>query len=269
MEEVGAFTPDQARLLWLDYQERKQLNPQISQNFPQRRRLDEPSPHRVFVKNDSGEEVPSFGCMEITGTEEVGERTLVTVTKPTGTDGEYLFNSQFPIAIGENGWAYRFGVVIMLGTPPADIAQYRPIVSSWNVEEGSGPFVVFGEHTVVSGALIGRFVGGGSGGVIEYKIVSTSTKSSGPYTGLKAASVIIHGAPCDRPELIGETVEVIDHSANLFDETSMVDYTGWAAEMKFLSLASGAACDELTPCHWVAINRVCDPDTGIYGAPCV
>ena len=112
--------------------------------------------------------------------------------------------------------------------------------------------------------------GGKGGGVIEYEIVSLSTKASGPYTGLKAASAIVHGAPCGRSSLIGETIEVIDHSGGLFDETgTMEGYTGWAAEMVFLSLASGAECDELTPCHWAAINRVCDPDTGTYAAPCV
>jgi hypothetical protein len=110
--------------------------------------------------------------------------------------------------------------------------------------------------------------GSGGGGVIEYKIVSTSTKSSGPYTGLKAAQVIVHGAPCGRSSLIGQEIEVIDHSDNLFDETSMVDYTGWASEMVFLSLDTEDDCGTLTPCHWAAINRVCDPDTGIYAEPC-
>lgn len=110
--------------------------------------------------------------------------------------------------------------------------------------------------------------GGGGGSVIEYKITSTETKASGPYTGLKAASVVIHGAPCGRSSLIGTVAEVIDHSDNLFDEASMVGYTGWASEMVFLSLDDTDDCDTKTPCHWAAINRVCAPDTGIYAAAC-
>lgn len=270
MSDIGSFTPEQARLLWLDYQSRQQLNPKVSQNFPQRRALDEPSPHRVFVKNDSGEAIPAFGCMQISGTEVIAGRTVVTVTKPSSVDGEYVFNSQFEIASGGNGWAFRFDIVIMLGTPPAGPTAYKPIVGSWEVEEGDGPFVVFGEHTVVSGALIGRIgsASTGSGGVIEYKIDSVTTKGSGPYTGLYAAAVTIHGAPCGRDDLIGTSVEVIDHSRELFEEPSMAGFTGWAAEMIFLSLDATADCGTLSPCHWAAINRVCTANTGIYDAPC-
>jgi hypothetical protein len=160
-DEIGAFTPEQARLIWQDYQTRQQLVPQISQNFPQRRIIDEPSPHRVWVRNDSSEAIPAYGCMQITGTAEVSGRTVVKVTKPTDTDGEYLTNSQFAIpVIGEGesgcGWAYRFGVVVFLGDPPTDPARYRPIVDSWEVEEGDGPFVIFGAHNAAEGSLIGR-----------------------------------------------------------------------------------------------------------------
>jgi len=269
-DEIGVFTPEQARLIWQDYQTRQQLVPQISQNFPQRRIVDEPSPHRVWVRNDSGETIPAYGCMQITGTVDVSGRTVVKVIKPNATDKEYLFNSQFEIADGGSGWAFRFGVVIMLGTAPTDPTQYRPIVASWNVEEGDGPFVVFGEHNAVSNALIGRIGAfpSGDGGVIEFKITSVTTKSSGPYIGLKAANVVIHGAPCSRSNLIGTTVEVIDHSNELFDETTMIGYTGWASEMVFWSLDSAADCETLTPCHWAAINRVCSPNTGIYDAAC-
>ena len=110
---------------------------------------------------------------------------------------------------------------------------------------------------------------GGDGGVIEYTIISLTTKEDGPYTGLKAASALIHGAPCGRGNLIGTTVEVIDHSGGLFDASgSMAGYTGWASEMVFLSLDAEDECDTKTPCHWAAINRVCEPDTGVYAEPC-
>lgn len=109
----------------------------------------------------------------------------------------------------------------------------------------------------------------GGGGVIEYVITgSPTTAVSGPYTGLKVAEVMIHGAPCDRTELIGATVDVVDHSNELFDEDPMIGYTGWATEMVFLSLDAEAPCDTLGPCHWAAINRVCSANTGTYAEPC-
>jgi hypothetical protein len=37
VNDIGVFTPEQARTLWQDYQSRKQLTPQLTQNYPQRR----------------------------------------------------------------------------------------------------------------------------------------------------------------------------------------------------------------------------------------
>ena len=94
---------------------------------------------------------------------------------------------------------------------------------------------------------------------IQYQIISTSTASSGPYTGLKIASVTIRGAPCNRSSLIGTVVDVVDHSACIFDLTSaqLLNAWGWASERIFLSLAAGAPVGTLTPCHWSADDRCC------------
>ena len=112
--------------------------------------------------------------MRVTGTRNINNVTAIDVEKPTSTDGEFLFNSQFPIAVPSStetgvGWAFRFGVVIMLGDDPSEPSvEYSPIVGSWEVEEGAGPFVVYGHHRANENgddrALIGRIGGGGSGG---------------------------------------------------------------------------------------------------------
>jgi len=153
-QRLGAFSPEQARLLWQDYLQR------MRSSSAQRTSFEEVSPHRVFVKNTTGETIPSFGCMEITGVEIVGERTCLTVEKPTTEVGEYLLNSHFAIEPGANGWAFRYGVVLMLGDEPEDYGfagvQYKPIVDSWELEEGPGPFNVWGRHDVNDRALIGR-----------------------------------------------------------------------------------------------------------------
>jgi hypothetical protein len=172
--EAAWFTPEQGREMWQDYLRRKQLPAQQTQNFPNRRTLDEPSPHRVFVYNTGSEVIPAYACMRVTGTRNINNVTAIDVEKPTSTDGEFLFNSQFPIAVPSStetgvGWAYRFGVVIMLGDAPSEPSvEYSPIVGSWEIEEGAGPFVVYGHHRAKEAtddrALIGRFAGGGSGG---------------------------------------------------------------------------------------------------------
>ncbi len=170
MERIGVVTPEQMHAMWQDYLTRQQLTPQLRYNYPQRRPIEDVSPHRVKVKNDSGEVIPAFACMRITGVEDIGEQTCIKVEKPTSTDGEFLFNSHFAIAVpttGELGvgWAYRHGVVTMLGDEPTEPgAAFGPIVGSWEIEEGGDKFVVFGRHDFSERALVGRFNGGSGGG---------------------------------------------------------------------------------------------------------
>jgi hypothetical protein len=170
MERIGVVSPEQMHAMWQDYLTRQQLSPQIRYNYPQRRPVDEVSPHRVKVKNTGSEVIPAFACMRIIGVEDIGGQTCVQVEKPTLTNGEFLFNSQFAIGVPSStdlgvGWAYRHGIVTMLGDEPTDAgATYGPIVDSWEIEEGGDKFVVFGRHDFSDRALVGRFSGGGSGG---------------------------------------------------------------------------------------------------------
>ena len=182
MDDIGVVSPELMRAMVEDFRRRQQLAPQISQNYPQRRPIDEPSPHRVFVRNDSSETCPAYGCQQITGVAVVGGRTVVTIDKPTTLTGEYLFNSPYPIAAGENGWAFRYGLVIALGngTPPtAANVLYQPVVSTWTIEEGGSLFTVFGEHNVATDAVIGRFDGGGGRAQqdIEFAVISMDCTS--------------------------------------------------------------------------------------------
>lgn len=101
-----------------------------------------------------------------------------------------------------------------------------------------------------------------SGAIVEYTIDSLTTKSSGPYIGLVAATVTIRGVICGQgASLIDTPAEVIDHSGCIFDEADMTGYTGWAAtNMEYNSLDGSG----LTPCHNAAINRCCGPYSGTY-----
>jgi hypothetical protein len=49
VDDIGVFSPEQARTLWQDYQRRQQLAPQISQNYLQRRPIVESYRHRPAV----------------------------------------------------------------------------------------------------------------------------------------------------------------------------------------------------------------------------
>lgn len=159
--EIGTFTPEQTRELWQWYQRSKQLSPQLQQNFPQRRQIDEPSPHRIFVKNESGEEIPAYGCMQITGAVTEAGRVFLKVTKPNTICGECIFNSQFKIAVGAYGWGYAFGIVRMLGSAGAysSCERYGATAGSWSISQNDGGFLVYGDDGEKPGVVIGRIVG--------------------------------------------------------------------------------------------------------------
>lgn len=170
MDQIGVFTPEQARLLWQDFQTRQQLGPQLRYNFPQRRPIEDVSPHRVLIKNTENEVIPPFACVRVTGVSDIGGRTCLLVEKPSSTAGEFLFNSQYeiPVAVTADpeaevdgvtgvGWAYRFGHVTMLGDAPTYAgAMYGPVVDSWEVDEGGGAFVVYGRQDISSRTLLGQ-----------------------------------------------------------------------------------------------------------------
>lgn len=176
MDAIGVLPPEQMRLLWQDYLTRQQLAPKIRYNFPDRRPLDEVSPHRVKVKNTEDETIPPYACMRVIGVEVVGGQTCIKVEKPTSIDGEFLFNGPYKIEAAAApagttptktgvGWAYRHGVVTMLGDEPTEPgAAFGPIVGSWEIEEGGDKFVVFGRHDFSDRALVGRFNAGSGGG---------------------------------------------------------------------------------------------------------
>lgn len=105
-----------------------------------------------------------------------------------------------------------------------------------------------------------------SGKSIQYTITSVTISSMPDFSGLKVADVVVRVGP---PELVGETVSVYDHSGCVFDlpNDELPGFTGWAIWGRSISLDTSKSCTPtppLTPWHWAASNRCCDPDTGTY-----
>jgi len=276
MERIGAYTPETAKLVLevINTLRRTGYIQQGTQSSP----YNPPPNTPIYFRNDSGETVPAFACMQSSGTVSVGsgtsKKTYIKMVKPidvTGEGGPHFFNLFRPVLAGKYGIADDGPELRALGTDPGVGKGMDPTVASWTLSSDGSMFRSIGPDLIASGVLkVMREVSAGGTKTIEYTIIAVTTAGAGPYAGLKTASALVHGAPCGQPALIGTEVNVIDHSGGLFDAGgTMAGYTGWAAEMIFLSLASGAACDDLTPCHWAAINRVCDPDTGVYATACV
>lgn len=230
----------------------------------------------IYVRNDSGEEVPPFACMQTTdpGTVESGPQNYITIGKPadtTGDGGIFLFNGEHAIPASGDGTNYGIGhpgpIARMLtdGSAVNHADQWGPVVDQWEIAPGGSLFFAIGEDDIAPSVIKGAFLasGGGGGSAIGFTIDSIRTAGDtgddAPYNGLEIATVTVVTAPCDRSSLIGTTVDVVDHSGCIFDvAVSELEINfGWAEEQIAESRASSASPGDLTPCHWAAINRCC------------
>jgi hypothetical protein len=82
---------------------------------------------------------------------------------------------------------------------------------------------------------------------------------TGQYTGKDIATIEVEVTSCGLASLIGEEIEVVDHSGCVFDHTEeeLMGVWVWASEGVALSTDAEADPGDLTDCHWVADDRCC------------
>lgn len=156
----------------------------------------------VEFRNASGQIVPSFGVLQITGSEVAGVgRKILTVTRPDGTAGAvYAVNSHLPVAVGKGGMctldfpalaAYATGD----GTPAVN-ELWGPKSGQFTLAKGLPGFTIIG--TPVDGNVLIAL--GTGGGIIIGKTdsshakgatgtISVWTKYSGSDTGVNISAV--------------------------------------------------------------------------------
>lgn len=222
----------------------------------------------IYVRNDSGEEVPAFACMQVTGTVESGGQNYIKVNKPTdtnGDDGRYLFNGVAPIEAGGYGVAYDGPFVRML-TDGSSITVgdlWEPEIGQWTVTPGGTQFSAVGADDIKTDVMRAFILGGGVGsGKIFFTVDSAAVAgTSSPYNGNVILTSTVIVAPCNQFELVGTSVDIIDWSTCLANAellAALVGREGWAFRGIAQSLASGAPANTPTPCHWV-LDGLCCP----------
>jgi len=154
---IGTFTPKQAKEILDTIRLLKTSG--ILRQKTENPRLDDPLVYPVSIKNDSGEEIPPFACMQITNTTIEGVRTVLDVIKPDTLEGKYIFNHRTPIESGGFGVSLPWDVVRMKGNTTAEANKdYAPVVGQWYVEKkDGGPFVVYGDDGTLPNTYKGRF----------------------------------------------------------------------------------------------------------------
>lgn len=262
MTKVGYYDPDTAKMILEVVKYLKTSGFVISR--PSRGGQQFPVDAPIYVRNDSGEEIPPFACVQTSGTVESGGQNYITVVKPvdeTGNSGWYLFNGIAPIEIGGYGIAHDGPECRMLtdGSAVTCGEYWKPNAGAWEIEPGGSLFTAIGPDDIAADVMRGFVYRSNGGSKIQYTITALTTATTGFYTGLKVATVTIETAPCELGDLIGDSVEVVDHSGCVFDltEAQLIGVWGWASEQVAQSLASGAEIGDLTPCHWAADDRCC------------
>jgi len=200
----------------------------------------------------------------------------IMVAKPFGKRvvGTYTIAEVYPAFLPTQGNAGFSDFRQVVYTPPS------PSTVNWRVGQNPGKVTGGGleggqpkeltdtieilyDHNgkVVNWLLIDSAPSAGSA-CIEFTIDSLRIAATGPdlpYTGLTIATVTVKGAPCERSNLIGTSVDVVDHSGCVFDYAieDLQDVWGWATEKVFESRDPEADPGALTPCHWSADDRCC------------
>jgi hypothetical protein len=107
----------------------------------------------IYVRNDSGEEIPAYACLQTTGTVEDGGQNFITVDQPvdnTGDAGAYLFNGQEPIEIGGFGIAYDGPLTRMLtdGATLSSGDKCQPVAGQWHITAGGDLITIVGDDDI-------------------------------------------------------------------------------------------------------------------------
>lgn len=205
--EIGVYTPEQA-LEVLEAIRTLKGSPLLTErglsdgNYSLEREVH-------LVKNESTDAVIPFGIMQVTGTENIYDRTYMLVDKPAdvdGTAGQYLFNG--PSEIGaDGGLGNGFdGPLIRVATDETTINagdKFQPIVSDWKVEAGGDLITAAGQDHIRSEGVMKGFIGSTGGAGVTTHLLKT------PIGGIAARSSTTAGKADCTPYYIDSTTDTI------------------------------------------------------------
>lgn len=185
--QIGAYSPETARLV---YETVRYLRESGFVILPPGRGGQTVAPQTpIYVRNDSGETIPAWGCMQVTGTVEYGNQNFTKVTKPTTSGVQYLFNGQQEIAAsgygiaqeGNRARAYKSSGTVTFGQ------LWRPTSGQWYLTQGSGRFPVIGADDIDTDVF---WVRTDFNDIVHFK---------SPVGGIAAIATLTMGsATCDR-----------------------------------------------------------------------
>jgi len=163
MSRIGAYSPETAKAIFDVFKYLQASGFTI--HLPDRTIADTYQPAPIYIRNDSGEEIPRFACLQVTGSVELNGQNYITVDKPTDVTGDagwYLFNGFAAVEIDGYGIAHDGPLVRMLtdGSAVACGDRWRPTISQWYVTPAaSGIFSAVGEDDIDTNVMRGLIMG--------------------------------------------------------------------------------------------------------------
>jgi hypothetical protein len=145
-----------------------------------------------YVRNEYAGTAPAFGCLQVTGTVEVGGQNYLKVNRPadaTGAAGWYLFNGPSPIEQDEYGIAFDGPLCRMLtdGSTITAGGVWGPVASQFTLAPNGQLFVAAGADDIGTNVMKGLFKGGGTALVM---------KSSGGGIAVRSGNTLGSSATC-------------------------------------------------------------------------
>lgn len=198
----------------------------------------------IPIQNGSGEEIPAHAAMQITATKIINDtRFVITVGKPDGSGGPFLFNYDRPIPIDGVGFAQPGPVVRSIYDTTETITTgetWGPASGSWEVSStGDAALIIYGQSRDVTDSelLIGSMqLGGGT----ELKIGKTDAEITAGSFG--TVSIWENDASADTGENVTAYLDWMTGNENVSSNKEVL-----IAKFGDIWRIIGAECEAETP----------------------
>ncbi len=247
-EAIGAMSPDDTRMV-LDAVRVLKASGLLSTSGL-KKAYNPPPNTPLYVTNVSGETIPAYACMQVTGTQEVGPQNFFKVAKPAdeyGFAGAFIFNTHRDIDTGGQGIATAGVDARSLSENPAASSgsRLRPRVNTWKIYTDTGGMFIAGGPDDIASSVQRIFV---SSAAIcsQIHFVITGTVSSNSYS----ATVLEHTTGFeDVPGVSGCSVTVEENMECLTVEEGMHGWATWVQD-----------CGVSPPVGKWSIHSLCCPE---------
>jgi hypothetical protein len=178
-----------------------------------------PAAKRLRFRNDSGQPIPAYACLQVTGTYTFQGIPGITVTQcNSALATRYVLNGPNPVAPGGTDWAEFTGDVrgINAGAAPAAGDRLGPTVGSWSLTAGNYPPIFTADGGAAGNLITGNLA------TIQNFIFGASCLIDTDTGAIVANNVTLSTGETVTAINLGDTVRAGDECAVFLDLPSLL-----------------------------------------------